>query len=114
MPRDYKLYLEDILEAAQRIVAYVQGVAAQTEFTSNQMMVDAVLYNLQVIGEAVKQVPPEVRSRYPDVEWRKIGGLRDIIAHEYFGVNLSIIWDIVQNKVPGLCTSVAALLQHEE
>ncbi len=77
------------------------------------MRLDAVLYNLIVIGEAVKQVPEDVRIKTPSLEWRKISGLRDIVAHEYFGVNLLIIWDIVQNKLPDLHRAIAALLEQE-
>ncbi len=98
MSRDYKQYLDDILEAAQRIQDYLQGVSRQ-QLETDRLRRDAIVYNLQIIGEAVKQIPPEVREKYPNIEWRRIAGLRDIIAHEYFSVNLNIIWDIVQNKL---------------
>ncbi len=67
--------------------------------------------NLEVIGEAVKQLPADLRSREPAVEWQKIAGLRDILIHQYFGIDVDILWDITQNKLPALETSVGALLR---
>ncbi len=59
-----------------------------------------MIRNLEVIGEAVKKIPEEIRTQYPAVEWKKIGGVRDILIHEYFGIDVEIVWDIIQNKLP--------------
>jgi len=83
MSRDYRLYLEDILEAAEKIERYLEGVSFQ-EFSGDSMRVDAVLRNLEIIGEATKNIPLEVRERQSAIEWRKIAGLRDIVIHEVF------------------------------
>jgi uncharacterized protein with HEPN domain len=66
--------------------------------------------NLEVIGEAVKQLRADVRSAHPDVEWQKIAGLRDILIHAYFGIDLDIVWDVVSNKLPALETRIRSIL----
>ncbi len=63
---------------------------------------DAVIRNLEVIGEAVKRLPEEIKNQQPDMEWRKISGLRDILIHEYFGINVEVVWDVIQHKLSGL------------
>ena len=109
MPRDYKIYLEDILEAIDRIRRYIAGLSLKT-FSSDQKTLDAVVRNLEVIGEAVKKVPDEVRLKYPLVDWKKIAGLRDILIHEYFGIDAEIIWDILQSKLPPLEEQILNIL----
>ena len=110
MPRDYKVYIEDIVEAIRKIRFFTTDLSLQT-FSSDAKTFDAVIRNLEIIGEAIKRVPEEIRSIYPDVEWKKIAGLRDILAHEYFGVDVEIIWDIIQNKLPVLEEHIKRILE---
>jgi len=109
MPRDSKVYLDDILQAAGRIGEYTRGLSRE-KFVADRRTLDAVIRNLEVIGEAAKQVPEEVRARCPQVEWKRLAGLRDILIHQYFGVDSEIIWDVVRNKVPQLEREVRKLL----
>ncbi len=112
MPRDYSLYLEDIRDAATKIRDYIGDISFD-EFVSKPLLVDAVLHNLAIIGEAAKQIPEEIRHEHPSIEWRKIAGLRDIIALEYFGISTEIVWDILQNKLPGLLVEVQSMLRYK-
>lgn len=109
MSRDYKVYLEDILKAIDKIQKYTSGLD-KDKLAADEKTLDAVLLNLEVVGEAVKNVPDEVRLAHPEVEWKKMAGLRDILVHEYFGINLEIVWDIVQNKLPPLRNHIKDIL----
>ena len=110
MPRDSRVYLEDILGSAAKIRSYV-GTMGRDQFAQDAKTVDAVVRNLEIIGEAVKQLPGDVRAKDPGLEWQKIAGLRDILIHAYSHVDLDIIWDVVANKLPGLEARVRALLE---
>lgn len=109
MPRDIRQYLEDILEAINRIRSFTEG-QDQNAFTNDLKTQDAVLRNLGVIGEAVGRLPETFEAAAPDVEWRKIRALRNILVHEYFGINLPIVWDVVQNKLDPIEAACLKLL----
>jgi len=89
--RPYKLYISDMLDAIDRIEDYISGLDYD-DFIQNNMVRDAVLRNLEVIGEAAKNIPDELKEEYSDIPWRRIVGLRNIVIHEYFGVDLENIW----------------------
>lgn len=108
--RDYRLYLEDILEAAKRIKKYTKGLTLE-KLKKNTLVLDGVVRNLEIIGEAAKNIPSQIRGKYPEIEWKKIAGLRDILAHEYFGIDLEVVWDILENKLPVLKKQVANILK---
>jgi uncharacterized protein with HEPN domain len=101
MPKNFLIYLEDIIEAINRIEKYVNNLS-YISFSENNLVIDAVIRNLEIIGEASKNIPSEIKEKYPNIEWKKIIGLRDILIHAYSGVNLEILWDIIINKIPKL------------
>ncbi|GFE71480.1 DUF86 domain-containing protein [Chroococcus sp. FPU101] len=90
MSRSLRLYLKDILTSETKIKRYTQGMRVE-DFVSDEKTHYAVVRNLQIIGEAVKNVPMEIRNQYPEAEWRKIAGLRDILAHTYFSLEDEIL-----------------------
>ncbi len=112
MSRDYRLYLDDIQTSVEKIRKFTQGLSFD-EFSADNKTFDAVVLNLQIIGEATKHIPDSVKEKYPDVDWRRIAGLRDVIAHGYFGLNEHILWDLVQNRVPQLQEQVRHILAKE-
>ncbi len=109
MSLDASLYLEDILTACQKIQRYTAGMGF-AEFRGDELTYDAVIRNLEIIGEAARNVEPEFQAQYPEVEWRSITVFRDIQAPGYFSAKDEIVWDIVQNKVPQLEELVWSLL----
>lgn len=97
--REWRLYLDDILSCCDRVLDYTCDLDFEG-FVAQRMAYDAVIRNLEIIGEAAKNLPENVRARYPEIEWRRIAGLRDVLAHGYFGLEPGTIWDIVRNKIP--------------
>ena len=96
--RSYLLYLEDILNAMNKIEDYSRGIE-YNDFVKNTMLNEAVIRNLEIIGEASKNIPRNLRKQYPNIPWKRMIGLRNIMIHEYFGVDLKIVWTIVTKNI---------------
>ena len=96
-----------------RVMRYSEDLSAE-QFEANQLVRDAVLRNLELLGEAAKQIPDDVRDRHPAVPWRRIAGLRDVLAHAYFGLEEDTIWQIVNSSVPALADQLKAVALAEE
>jgi uncharacterized protein with HEPN domain len=107
--RDFRLYLDDMLDAARQVLVYTRTMTCD-QFRTNRLVRDAVVLNLQIVGEAASHVPDEVRARHPEVEWRRMVGLRNVIAHGYFALHLETLWDIVENHLPVLLGQVERIL----
>ena len=107
--RGNKAFLQDIQEAIQRIGAYTAKVR-YGEFLDDQKTQDAVIRNLEIVGEATKNLSAQVRAAYPDIPWKEMAGVRDRLIHDYFGVNLDIVWQIVTVELPGVGAQIAAII----
>ena len=112
MRRDCRVYLDDILEAVGNAMTYTDGYSLD-KLRNDQKTLDAVVRNLEIIGEAAKSIPPEFRERHPQIEWRKLGGFRDVLIHNYFGIDIEIIWDVIANKLAPLRTAIGDLIAAE-
>jgi len=108
--RDCRLYLADILQAIKNIELYTKGINAK-KLKQNKLVIDAVTRNLEIIGEAAKHISAAIKKKYPDVEWKKIAGLRDILAHEYFGVDKDVLLDIIAHKLPEVKKKVTGIIK---
>ncbi len=108
--RHYKLYIGDILEAVSKIEKYTKGFT-RSKFHKNSLVADAVVKNLEIIGEASKRIPANVKHQIPGIEWKKIVGLRNILIHEYSGIDKDIVWDIIENKLPTLKAHLSRVLK---
>lgn len=107
--RDIKLFLTDIIEAIWKIDSYTDKITYH-EFAKDERTKDAVLRNMEVIGEAVKNIPNNVKEGYPDIDWKGAAGMRDKLIHEYFGVSFSVVWETVKNDLPPLKKGIEKIL----
>jgi uncharacterized protein with HEPN domain len=112
MSRDLRQYCLDIVEAAGRIEEYVAGLTYDA-FVEDRMRTESVLYNLLIIGEAVKQIPDEVRNEHPDIEWRRIAGMRDVLVHGYFVTRMPIVWQVATTRMTGLRLAAQQIYEEE-
>ena len=102
------VYFRHILDAINKIESYIS--VGREVFFSDSHWQDAVIRQLEIIGEATKRLSQEVRSRYPDIPWKRMAGLRDVLVHDYFGVDLDMVWQIAQNYLPKLKPEVEDIL----
>ena len=99
--REWKLFVEDILESIELVESYVANMNFD-DFKNDRKTIDAVVRNLEIIGEAARNISDEIKNKYQNVDWKGMIGLRNRIAHRYFGINLTIIWEILKQELPPL------------
>ena len=108
MTKDPRVYLAHILECIQRVERFTHEV--RSRFFQDVMVQDAVLRNFEVIGEAAKRLDEAYRAAHPEIPWRSLAGLRDVLIHQYESVDLERVWAMVEGELPGLGEAIAALL----
>ncbi|MCC3415139.1 MAG: DUF86 domain-containing protein [Microcoleus sp. PH2017_29_MFU_D_A] len=112
MPRDNESLI-DIERAARRILRYTDKIS-RAELEMNDEKLSAILYQIAIIGEATKRLSQDFRQQHPEIPWREIAGMRDMLIHKYDQVDFDVIWDVVQSKLPELVTKLEPILPSPE
>lgn len=110
--KEIKDNLKEILRGIQLIKRYSKG--GYEAFMADEMIQDAISKRLETIGQAIKQIPPELLGQHPEVQWKSAAGMRDKLAHDYMGADFNIVWDTVEQKLPGMEVAIQALLFETE
>ncbi|MGV7928714.1 MAG: DUF86 domain-containing protein [Spirochaetota bacterium] len=113
MDRSASIYIEHILQSIELLEDYISGVDDR-DFSSSVRVQDLVCRRLEIIGEAVKNIPSDFKNKYPEVKWKNIAGLRDVLIHHYFGVDLLLLWNVVKNDIPELKKQIHDILTRED
>ena len=111
--RDYILFIEDIIDSINKIERYVNGLSFE-DFIDNEMIIDAVIRNFEVIGEAVINLPEYIKNKYPNVEWKEAKGFRNVMIHNYFGVDKESVWDTIKSDIPNFKRNIIKVLKTEK
>ncbi len=110
--RTYLLFIEDIVHCIDKIESYTGNLSFE-DFSENDMTVDAVIRNFEIIGEAVKRIPEDIKLKYATVAWKEAAGFRDILIHEYFGIDLEAVWDTIRMNIPVFKEQIVRVLALE-
>lgn len=109
--RDPEIFFEDINEAIERITDYI-GDYSLDDFQNDRKTIDAVVRNMEIIGEAASNIPESIRSKHPGIPWKKIVGVRNIVIHKYFGVDTDTLWVIIKEQLPELKSQISEIIKH--
>jgi uncharacterized protein with HEPN domain len=112
MKRTTNLYLNDILEAISMIEEYTRDLN-KSDFERDLKVQDAVIRRFEIIGEATKNISPTLRNRYPDIPWRDVAGFRDVLIHEYFGIDAGRVWGVIEDYLPKLKSQINEIIERD-
>lgn len=110
-PRDWSVLIEDILEAIRKIERYTDGLDLNA-FQEDERTQDAVVWNFAIIGEAARLVPANIQERFPDVPWAAMRGMRNVVVHEYFGIDVRIVWETATHNLPPLTPRLRQIMDN--
>lgn len=114
MSREWKLFYQDLVDSCEKIVSYTTDMSFE-QFISSGLNYDATVWNVQLLGEAAKNIPESVRLEMPAIPWQKLIGIRNTLAHGYFGINNEILWNVIQDKIPRLLADLTHMYaEHPE
>ena len=111
-PRDWLFRIQDMLASLRKIREFTRGMDVEA-FRASPIAMDAVFYNLTIVGEATRFVPGEVVERHPEIDWSRMRGMRNILVHDYFGADLTIVWQTVTEDVPATIPKLEQILREE-
>jgi len=111
--RDYKDYVQDIFDSIKETKEFIKGMEFE-DFVEDRKTINAVVRSLEVIGEATKNIPDSLREKYPQIPWKRMTGMRDKLIHEYWGVDLEIVWEVINNELPSVKPLIQKVLEDME
>ena len=113
MSRIYIDYLHDMLENANRAIQFTEGMNFES-FSKDEKTIYAVIRAVEIIGEATRNIPEEIRAKYPEIPWRDASNMRNKLVHRYFGINIEVIWQTLNEDLPMLATTLQEIIRREE